>query len=584
MFTPGPKETASQFRLSLDLLKKGLPAGRSITLDCDAMSIEFKRAFADQVLTVGQLLAFDFDGGKYDVVVEAIEHPAVGATDSSLSTHPRGQVKPTVELEFVKREGSKTPLLFTVGAANNATNTNLFKGDFDFEKVGIGGLGKEFNEIFRRAFASRIFPGLIKEIGMNHVRGILLFGPPGCGKTLIARQIGKILNAKEPKIVNGPEILDKYVGGSEQKIRDLFADADRDQKELGDASMLHVIIFDEMDAIMRTRGSTGDSTGVQDSIVNQLLAKIDGVDSLNNVLIIGMTNRKDMIDEAILRPGRLELHVEIGLPDEAGRQQILKIHTEKMRSHNRMSQEAADNLGELARMTKNFTGAEIEGLVRNAASFAFGRNIKPGELKSANADSIRVEWMDFVKATGDIVPAFGSKDQVELATLYRNGLQSYGDAFDRNWSTLQKLANQSCTSTRTPLMTVLLEGPTGSGKTAIAAKLAGESDFPLIRMLCADTMIGYSEGQKCQAIQRVFMDAYKSSLSIIFIDDIERILEYTPAGPRFSNIVLQTLLMFLKKVPPHPERRLMIVATTSIAHLLEDLQLTQVRFTHVLLC
>ena len=152
------------------------------------------------------------------------------------------------------------------------------------------------------------------------------YGPPGCGKTLIARQIGKVLNAREPKIVNGPEVLDKYVGGSQEKIRALFVDAEKEQAEMGgrekgdlnrhlmppliicthiirctDASMLHIIIFDEMDAIMRSRGSTGDNTGVSDSIVNQLLSKIDGVDSLNNILIIGMTNRKDLIDEAILR-------------------------------------------------------------------------------------------------------------------------------------------------------------------------------------------------------------------------------------------------------------------------------------------
>lgn len=122
------------------------------------------------------------------------------------------------------------------------------------------------------------------------------------------------LNSREPKIVNGPEVLDKYVGGSEEKIRELFAEAEVEEKEAGDESMLHIIIFDELDAIMKKRGTTGDSTGVNDSVVNQLLSKMDGVDSLNNILIIGMTNRKDMIDEAILRPGRLEVHVEIGLP------------------------------------------------------------------------------------------------------------------------------------------------------------------------------------------------------------------------------------------------------------------------------
>lgn len=121
-------------------------------------------------------------------------------------------------------------------------------------------------------------------------------------------------------MVQGPSILDKYVGESEKKIRELFEDAEKEQAEKGDESGLHIIIMDELDAICRKRGSVGGGTGVHDSIVNQLLSKIDGVDSLNNVLLIGMTNRKDMIDDALLRPGRLEVHVEIGLPSESGRE------------------------------------------------------------------------------------------------------------------------------------------------------------------------------------------------------------------------------------------------------------------------
>jgi vesicle-fusing ATPase len=201
----------------------------------------------------------------------------------------------------------------------------------------------------------------VEQLGIHHVRGMLLYGPPGCGKTLIARQIGKVLNAREPKIVNGPEILDKFVGGSEQKIRDLFEDAEKEQKAEGANSMLHIIIFDEFDAICKSRGSTSDSTGVSDSIVNQLLSKIDGVDSINNVLIIGMTNRKDMIDDAILRPGRLEVHVEIGLPDEAGRLQILNIHTNSMRNAKpkRITDDAESRIAEIAARTKNFSGAEL---------------------------------------------------------------------------------------------------------------------------------------------------------------------------------------------------------------------------------
>jgi len=389
---------------------------------------------------------------------------------------------------------------------------------------------------------------------------------------LIARQIGKILKAREPKIVNGPEVLDKYVGGSEEKIRALFADAEEEQNEKGDASGLHIIIFDEMDAIMRTCGSGRGDSGVGDSIVNQLLSKIDGVDSLNNILLIGMTNRKDMIDEAILRPGRLEVHIEITLPDEAGRLQILNIKTADMKKNNRISPEALANMPTLAADAKNYTGAELEGLVRNAASFALARRIDPQNMKNVDAKSIRVEYQDFVKALDETVPAFGNKDNTALETYYSNGIVDYGDSFRSIQDSLDRLVQQVRTSERTPLLSVLLEGPSGTGKTAIAAKLAHLSGFPFVRMISPDTMIGESDTGKCNKLLRIFSDSYRSPLSIIFIDDIERLIEYTPVGSRFSNAVLQTLLILLRKVPPKPTR-LLVIATTSIAELLEDLQL-----------
>ncbi|KAL3932214.1 MAG: hypothetical protein SGBAC_010958 [Bacillariaceae sp.] len=122
-------------------------------------------------------------------------------------------------------------------------------------------------------------------------------------------------------------------------------------------------------------------------------------------------------------------------------------------------------------------------------------------------------------------------------------------------------------------MSVMLKGPASSGKTAIAAKLAVDSGFPFVRMISADEMIGYGDSSKCQQIHKAFMDSYKSPLSIIFIDDIERIIDYVPIGPRFSNAVLQTLLILLKKVPPDDGRRLMVIGTTSCPELLEDLGL-----------
>ena len=132
-----------------------------------------------------------------------------------------------------------------------------------------------------------------------------------------------MLNGKEPKIVNGPEMLSKYVGASEENIRNLFKDAEAEYKLKGEDSDLHVIIFDELDSVFKQRGSgKSDGTGVGDNVVNQLLSKMDGVDQLNNILVIGMTNRLDLIDTALLRPGRFEIQIEISLPDEKGRKDI----------------------------------------------------------------------------------------------------------------------------------------------------------------------------------------------------------------------------------------------------------------------
>ena len=184
--------------------------------------------------------------------------------------------------------------------------------------------------------------------------------------------------------------------------------------EHGDDSELHILIFDEIDAICSSRGTRTGSTGVADTVVNQLLAKIDGVEELNNILLIGMTNRKDMIDEALLRPGRMEVHMEIGLPDEAGRLQILKIHTATMRANGLMDPEVS--LEELSDQTRNFSGAEIEGLVKDAVGFALDRVIDPsnptGEVKT---EAIRVTRADFLQALKEVVPRFGvSPDEEQL--------------------------------------------------------------------------------------------------------------------------------------------------------------------------
>ena len=227
-------------------------------VDVEALAADVKEQWVRQVFGRGQRALFRSSAvqGRPYVVLRCTELQTIslrGAmTGEGGDSAERGQIMPKTGIFFTKKEGQKMQLS---DAAGGGSETGNWMKELDFLSMGIGGLNKEFEVIFRRAFQSRIFPAsFLKEMGINHVRGMLLYGPPGCGKTLIARKISQALKARPPKIVNGPSILDKFVGGSEAKIRELFEDAEAEQEECGEASELHVIIFDEIDAICKKRG------------------------------------------------------------------------------------------------------------------------------------------------------------------------------------------------------------------------------------------------------------------------------------------------------------------------------------------
>nr|SVE74412.1 EOG090X0CAY [Daphnia barbata] len=453
------------------------------------MAREFLQKFHHQSFSLGQQLVFQFSEKKLLILIvkelEAVDVEAMRSGSKDTKSHKirLGQCVPNSVIVFDKCEGSSVNL---VGKSKGKTaHHSIINPDWNFQNMGVGGLDAQFNAIFRRAFASRVFPPeIVEQLGCKHVKGILLYGPPGTGKTLMARQIGKMLNAREPKIVNGPEILDKYVGESEGNIRRLFVEAEEEEKRLGPNSGLHIIIFDEIDAICKSRGSVGGASGVHDTVVNQLLAKIDGVEQLNNILVIGMTNRRDMIDEALLRPGRMEVQMEIGLPNESGRAQILKIHTARMRDNKKIAPDV--DLQELAALTKNFSGAEIEGLVRAAQSTALNRLIKASskvEVDPEASEKLLVDRGDFLHALENDIKPF-------------------------------------------------------------------------------------------------FDDAYRSELSCILVDNVERLLDYGAIGPRYSNVVLQALLVLLTKQPPKG-RKLLVFCTTSRRQVLEEMEMLST-FTAVL--
>ncbi|KAL2001113.1 hypothetical protein VTN02DRAFT_2218 [Thermoascus thermophilus] len=546
-----------------------------VPYDQDDLANTVIKNFENQIFAPGQKILMDHRSIPLLLTVKTVQlvdltSEKPGASTARVETDPnaRGILTRHTQINFFK--DARTGINLKSSTRRPAANS-IIQPDFKFENMGIGGLDAEFSTIFRRAFASRIFPpGLVEKLGIQHVKGILLYGPPGTGKTLIARQIGKMLNAREPKVINGPEVLNKYVGQSEENIRKLFADAEKEYKEKGDESGLHIIIFDELDAVCKQRGSgAGGGTGVGDSVVNQLLSKLDGVDQLNNILLIGMTNRKDMIDEALLRPGRLEVHMEISLPDEKGRVQILKIHTQKMRENNVMDPDV--DLEELAALTKNFSGAEISGLVKSASSFAFNRHVKVGTMAGISDDivNMKVNRADFHHALEEVKPAFGVSEE-ELATCIQYGIIHFSPTINEILREGELFVKQVADAT--PLFSVLLHGPPASGKTALAAQIAIDSGFPFIKLVSPEDMVGFSEMAKVAHISKIFTDAYKSPTSVVVVDNIERIIDWVPIGPRFSNTVLQTLMVFLRKQPVKG-RRLLILATTTERAVLKQLDL-----------
>lgn len=440
------------------------------------------------------------------------------------------------------------------------------------DSLGIGGMREQFGLFVRRVVRSRTFKkDTLDKFNINHVKGVILYGPPGTGKTLLARQIGKLVGIDKDniKIVNGPELLNKYVGESEDNMRKLFIPAERNPGKL------YMIIFDEIDSLCRQRSggsNAGSNTG--DNLVNQLLTKMDGIESINNIIIIGTTNRIDLIDEALLRPGRFEIQIETSLPNEEERYEIFKVHTDKMKENGKL--DTSVNIKNYAKRCVNYTGAEITAVINSAFSFALERfsfDTSPNKDES----QVKISNEDFDFAIKEIKPRYGYNSD-ELSKIIP---ESYIPSDDHKimisqckhkiYGIISDMIDKDEIEYST-LKTYMFESKDKS-KLYNAIMIALACGVEYIKVINPSNMLDKTQSQKCSYLIKEFSVATECKNSIIILNNVESIVEYVSHGGRVNYELLQTLVGLLDNKPKKKNHKLFVFMTTSNRDLLESFEI-----------
>ena len=379
----------------------------------------------------------------------------------------------------------------------------------------IGGLHEEIQRIREMVELPLRHPELFQRLGIEPPRGVFLYGPPGCGKTLLAKAVANESDANF-YVISGPEIMSKFYGESEARLREIFQKAQETSPS--------IIFIDEMDAIAPKREEvTGE---VERRVVAQLLSLMDGMGSRGNIIVIGATNRPNAIDPALRRPGRFDREIEIGVPDQAGRLEVLQIHTRNMP----LAEDVRDDLKRLAEICHGYTGADTASLCREAAMKALRRyipeiNLEEERIPPEILETMEVNMDDFQSAYTEITPTAMREVYLEIPHV--------------NWEDvggLEEEIQELKESVEWPLKSpeifgmmgikspkgILLFGPPGCGKTLLAKAVATESEANFISLKGPEIFSKWV-GESEKAIREVFRKARTAAPSIVFFDELDAV-------------------------------------------------------------
>lgn len=438
----------------------------------------------------------------------------------------------------------------------------------------IGGLEKEIQRVREMVELPLRHPELFDQLGIEPPKGVLLHGPPGTGKTLTAKAVANESDAHFQSIA-GPEIMSKFYGESEKKLRNIFEEAENNAPS--------IIFIDELDAIASKREeATGD---VEKRVVSQLLTLLDGLEARGKIIVIAATNRVDAVDPALRRPGRFDREIEIGVPDRDGRKEIMQIHTRGMP----LSEDV--DLEELADNTHGYVGADLAALAREAAMNALRKilpkiDLEEKKIPSEILEDLKVTKENFRKARQQVEPSAMREVLVQVPDTHWKDIGGLEDAKQRLREAVEWPLKSPDSFKRVGIEAphgVLLYGPPGTGKTMLARAVATESDANFISIKGPELLSKWV-GESEKAVRETFKKARQAAPAIIFFDEIDAMVPRRSArggGSQVGERVISQLLTELDGL--EKLENVVVIGATNRPDLVDPALLRPGRFDRVMM-
>jgi len=502
-----------------------------------------------RVIAKGDMIPLNIMGRKIGFVITSIS-PSLDAAASVIDSHLT---------EFI------------IGSVPKATTKGGAVPRITYED--IGGLRNEVQKVREMIELPLRHPEIFERIGIEAPKGVLLYGPPGTGKTLLAKAVANETNANFYSI-GGPEIMSKFYGESEERLRETFKEAQGNSPS--------IIFIDEIDSIAPKREEV--SGDVEKRVVSQLLTLMDGIEARGKLVVIGATNRPNAIDPALRRPGRFDREIEIGIPDEEGRYDILQIHTRGMPLTEDVDLQA------IAKVTHGFVGADLEALSKEAAMRSLRRilpeiNMEQSKIPVEVLNKIKITNKDFENSLKDVQPSAMREVQIQRPNIKWEEIGGLTEVKEELAEAIEwplKHADLFSKADVKPPKGLLLYGPPGTGKTMIAKAVATTSEANFISVKGPELLSKWV-GESEKGVREIFRKARQAAPCIVFFDELDAVAPRRGRSKGDAHVTERVISQMLTEMDGLEDLKgVVVIGATNRPDIIDEALLRPGRFDRIL--